>query len=171
MLLEGEDVPEEIGTTGDDLSPEAASPRKYGILVVDDEEAVRGVLNIGITRRGLAVWLAATGREALDLYRRHGQAIDVVLMDARMPGLDGPQTLAELQQLNPHVRCGFMSGHLGGYTELQLCDRGALAVIPKPFRLAQVVQGLWELVSKADWEPSNVGARPSDSRTWNHQRR
>jgi CheY-like chemotaxis protein len=123
---------------------------------VDDEEAVRGVLNIGMRHQGFAVWLAANGQEALDLYRRHRQAIDVVLMDVRMPGLDGPQTLAELQQLNPQVRCCFMSGYLGGYTDWQLCDRGALAVIQKPFRLAEVVQGLWELVNKADWEPSNL---------------
>jgi CheY-like chemotaxis protein len=142
--------------TGDYQSPEVPSPRKYGILVVDDEEAVRGVLNIGMSHQGFAVWLAANGQEALDLYRRHRQGIDVVLMDVRMPGLDGPQTLAELQQLNPQVRCCFMSGHLGSYTEWKLCDLGALAVLQKPFRPAEVAQVLWELASKADWEPSNL---------------
>jgi CheY-like chemotaxis protein len=47
------------------------------------------------------VWLAAGGQEALDLYQRHREAIDVVLLDVRMPGLDGPQTLAALRALNP----------------------------------------------------------------------
>src|SRR4051812_26454959 len=84
--------------------------RACGILIVDDEMCMRDVLNIGMRNYGFAVWLAADGQEALDVYRRHHEAIDVVLMDVRMPGLDGPQTLAGLQAQNPQGRRLFMGG-------------------------------------------------------------
>ncbi|HEY1862073.1 MAG TPA: response regulator [Gemmataceae bacterium] len=141
--------------------PNRATTGKYGILVADDEEGVRGVLAIGMRQHGFDVWLAADGQQALDLYRRHGESIDVVLLDVRMPGRDGPQTLAALQQLNPRVRCCFMSGDFDCYneegrcyTEERLRDMGAAAVIPKPFRLDQIGQMLCQLVSKADLSPS-----------------
>jgi CheY-like chemotaxis protein len=111
-------------------------------------------------QQGFAVWLAAGGGEALDLYRRHRRAIDVVLMDVRMPGLDGPQTLAAIQELNPQVRCCFMSGGLGSYTERGLRDLGAAALIGKPFRLAEVVRALWELASSYFLRAGGAGNVP-----------
>jgi CheY-like chemotaxis protein len=135
-------------------SPEAppAAPRTPGVLVVDDEGCVRGVLGIGMRRAGFAVWLAADGREALDLYRRHRESIDVVLLDVLMPGLDGPQTLAALRELNPQIRCCFMSGDLGGYTEERLRRLGAAAILQKPFRLDEVADVLGQLASNGRCE-------------------
>jgi CheY-like chemotaxis protein len=136
-------------------SPEApyATPRTYGVLVVDDEGGLRGVLDVGMRQEGFAVWLAANGREALDLYRRHRETIDVVLLDVLMPGLDGPQTLAALQALNPQIRSCFMSGDLGSYTEERLRGLGAAAILQKPFRLAEVAQVLRQLASHGRCEP------------------
>jgi CheY-like chemotaxis protein len=130
------------------------TPRQYGILIADDEGCVRSVLNLGMRQRGFAVYLAANGQEALDLYRRYRETIDVILLDVQMPGADGPRTLAALQELNPRVRCCFMSGDLGAYTENGLRDLGAVTVIPKPFRLAEVTQMLWETASEAELSPS-----------------
>jgi CheY-like chemotaxis protein len=138
------------------LGAPLATPRQYGILIADDEGCVRSVLNLGMRQRGFAVWLAADGREALDLYQRYRETIDVVLLDVQMPGVDGPRTLAALQALNPRVRCCFMSGDLGAYTEEWLRDLGAVAVIPKPFRLAEVTQILWEMASEAELSPSGL---------------
>jgi DNA-binding NtrC family response regulator len=121
------------------------------MLVVDDEPGVRGVLNNGMRQQGFTVWLAAGCEEALDLYRCHQEAIDVVLLDVCIPGQDGPQTLTALQELNPKVRCCFMSGDLGSYTVERLFNLGAAAVIRKPFRLAEVAETLAELASKAAW--------------------
>jgi CheY-like chemotaxis protein len=133
--------------------PVRGSLRKCGILVVDDEASVRGVLNVWMRQQGFVVWLAGGGQEALDLYWRHHMAIDVVLMDVRMAGLDGPRTLAALQQLNPQVRCCFMSGDLGSYTTEQLQNLGAAAVLAKPFDLDEVARVLCEQVGKRDARP------------------
>jgi CheY-like chemotaxis protein len=80
----------------------------------------------------------------------------VVLLDVRMPELDGPGTLAALQTLDPQVRCCFMSGYLGGYTEERLLSLGAAAVLPKPFQLANTVRLLWELAGMPELSPSRV---------------
>jgi CheY-like chemotaxis protein len=124
--------------------------RKPGILIVDDEEYVRAILQTWLRQQGFAVWLAADGQEALELYSRHREAIDVILLDVRMPRLDGPETLAAIQQLNPRVRCCFMSGDLGRYTESSLCTAGAAAVIRKPFQLAEVGRLVRELATNAE---------------------
>jgi CheY-like chemotaxis protein len=129
------------------------TPPKYGVLVVDDEAYVRGVLDVGLRREGVAVWLAADGRAGLDLYRQHSQEIDVVLLDVQMPGLDGPQTIAALRELDPGLPCCFMSGNLGKYTELYLLDLGEAAVLPKPFRLDEVAQLLEETARKGELRP------------------
>ena len=124
-------------------------PRQYGILVVHDDAAVRDLLDFGLRHQGFAVWLAANGQEALEQYRCHGATIDVALLDVLMPGLDGPQTLATLQELNPQIRCCFMSGDLGLYGEWKLQSMGAAVVFHKPFRLAEIAQVLRDLAGQS----------------------
>jgi CheY-like chemotaxis protein len=111
---------------------------KPGVLVVDDEHLVRIMVQLGLERNGFEVWLAGNGREALDLYREHREQIAVVLLDVRMPGLDGPGTLAALRKLNPDVPACFMSGDPGVYAPEELRQRGAAYVIAKPFHLDQL---------------------------------
>jgi len=120
--------------------------RGPGVLVVDDEEGVREVLDRGLQRYGFRVWLAASGPEALEVYRRHGAVIGAVLLDVRMPEMDGPQTLAALRRLDPAVPCCFMSGQTGAYTEEDLHAAGAAAFVRKPFQLADVAQVLHQLL-------------------------
>jgi CheY-like chemotaxis protein len=132
-------------------SPEAgpAAPRKRGILVVDDDADVRFVLGVALRQEGYATWLAANGLEALDLYWRNSRTIDLVLLDVRMPGLDGPQTLAALRDLNPRIHCCFLTGDFGGYSGGELGDLGA-AVLLKPFRLAEIARAVRQLAGMAE---------------------
>ena len=62
------------------------------VLVVDDERLVLRLLELALPQHGLAVHLAGGGAEAVAVYRRHRGRIGVVLLDVRMPGLDGPHT-------------------------------------------------------------------------------
>jgi len=108
---------------------------KPGVLVVDDEHMVRIMVQLGLERNGFEVWLARSGREAIDLYRRHAEEIAVVLLDVQMPGLDGLKTLEVLHELNPEVRACFMSGDTVACKPEELLERGAAYVIAKPFHL------------------------------------
>jgi CheY-like chemotaxis protein len=132
--------------TGEEHAWPAGQTPAAGVLVVDDEEMVRQVLSTGLRHHGFTVWSAADGLEALEVYRQHHDAIAVVLLDVKMPRLDGPHTLAALQQAHGSVRCCFMSGHTGGYSDAELLARGAERVFAKPFQLTELAQALNQVV-------------------------
>jgi CheY-like chemotaxis protein len=127
---------------------------------VDDDIAVRNLLKEVLWQHGFIVWLAGTGLQALELYQELHAHIDLVLLDVRMPGLDGPGTLVALQRLNPDIQCCFMSADPGEYTEEELLERGAVRILQKPLHLSQVVCFLWDLVS-----PSETGEDRSKSQS------
>jgi len=106
--------------------------RPCRVLVVDDDPSVLTSLERAFRLRGFAVLTATTGTQAVQLYRCHRRAISVVLMDVQMPDLDGPQTLAALRQIDPDLRCCFMSGGVAR-TEAELVAMGAVHVFDKPF--------------------------------------
>jgi DNA-binding NarL/FixJ family response regulator len=119
--------------------PGVETLRQIGVLVADDQDYIRYTLDRTLRGAGFLVWVAAGGREALDLYRAHPGAIDVVVLDVRMPGMDGPQTLAALREVAPRVRCCFLNGDFGVYTEAQLLAMGAGAVLYKPARPEKLI--------------------------------
>lgn len=110
------------------------------VLVVDDDSQVRGVLELGLQRHGFAVVVAEDGREAVELFHRMREQDEgespVVLLDVRMPGLDGPLVLAALQSLDAEVRAYFMTGDPAPYTADGLLALGARRVFAKPLDLA-----------------------------------
>jgi CheY-like chemotaxis protein len=113
--------------------------RGPGVLVVDDEYAVRVIVQLVLEDHGFQVWQADSGRAAIDLYRQHRDEITVVLVDISMPGLDGPRTLDALRQLNPEVVVAFMSGDLESYQANDLLGRGARCLIAKPCPVGDLV--------------------------------
>ena len=126
-------------------APQTAS-RRPGILVVDDDTDVRALLQAVLDQQGFVVWAAASGRQALELYQEWRSAIDLVLLDVCMAGLDGPQTLVGLRRLNPALCCCFMTGDAGRYTLDDLMAQGVRHVFQKPFRPFEVAQILRQLV-------------------------
>jgi DNA-binding NtrC family response regulator len=114
------------------------------ILVVDDELALRLLLETALRRHGFVVRLAAGGREALAAYRQ--EPSELVLMDLRMPDGDGLETLEALRALDPQVRCCLMSGDLGENKGADLLLRGALHTFQKPFVLRDLIATLWRLL-------------------------
>ena len=119
------------------------------ILVVDDEPILRVLLQTALPRSGFDVLLAADGTDAVDVYRRHRDRVAVVLMDVNMPGIDGPETLGELQKVNRDVCCCFMTGNAGAYADEELRRRGAATVFAKPFDLAELTQSLRRLAGRS----------------------
>lgn len=136
-----------VGAT--DPTKKASGPRQPAILVVDDETGVRTLLEVGLRHHGLDVRVAADGPQAVTIYSQFWREIDVVLLDVRMPEMDGPRTLASLRQINPDVCCCYMSGEIGGYTHEQLIDSGAIHFVRKPFQLADVAATLREIISSS----------------------
>jgi CheY-like chemotaxis protein len=132
-----------------------------GVLVVDDEYPVRKLVQVCLEVSGFDVWLAASGVEAARLYQKHQDRIAVVLLDVRMPGLDGPATLEALREINPEVRACFMSGDTGAYGNDDLRRRGAACFIAKPFRLDELVNVLRRVARGVPADGFDDRAEPS----------
>ena len=125
--------------------PSAALP---SILIADDDEFVRTTLDLGLRQAGFRPLLAAGGREAVALFRRHQDEVRAVLLDVTMPGLDGPGALAQIRQIDPQVPCCFMTGYSADYSAEGLLVRGAARVFDKPFRLDEVIESLGKLCGR-----------------------
>src|ERR1044072_1535888 len=77
--------------------------KKGSVLVVDDEEIMRDVLETLLSAEGYRVDLAKTGEEGLECYGR--RAYDVVLLDVSMPGMGGLRALEEILKADPEAVC------------------------------------------------------------------
>jgi DNA-binding NtrC family response regulator len=121
-------------------------PNAPGLLLVDDESMLLQLLEIIFSREGYRVFTCTSGQSAIDLFRREHQHIDLVLLDVCMPEIDGPQTLQELQRIQPSVRACFMSGFTGVYGTEALLGMGALRLFDKPFQIETLIQDISQLI-------------------------
>jgi two-component system cell cycle sensor histidine kinase/response regulator CckA len=104
------------------------------VLVVDDEPAVLNVAGRTLKRAGHQVLSAASGEEALNLAREHGGRIELVLLDLVMPGLTGPETLAQLDVVLPGIRVVTTSGYAEGQAAARFGSGRGVKFLQKPYR-------------------------------------
>jgi two-component system, cell cycle sensor histidine kinase and response regulator CckA len=118
------------------------------ILLVEDEEGLRGLNARGLTSRGYTVLQAANGVEAIEAIDRHPGKIDLVVSDVVMPEMDGPTLLKELRGRDPGVKIIFVSGYAEEAFAKNLPDEEKFAFLAKPFTLKQLVAAVKETIGK-----------------------
>ncbi len=129
--LEGSQQPERRGNDSS-IRPKVGTYRGR-VLVIDDSEDVRRVVSATLEVHGFDVLLAQDGEEGLAFYRVLHAAIDAVLVDIEMPGMDGIETFRRLQLVNPQVRAILWSGGALSRRIDEALRQGALAFLRKPF--------------------------------------
>jgi signal transduction histidine kinase/ActR/RegA family two-component response regulator len=102
------------------------------ILVVDDEPLSRRSICRLLSRDGHLTLSAGDGREALEVFGREGQSIELVLMDLDMPELDGFGAMLEMRRRRPEVRVVFLTGFVTDVRKRELYEAGASVVLNKP---------------------------------------
>jgi DNA-binding NtrC family response regulator len=112
--------------------------RKGNILVVDDEEIMREVLESILAQEGYRVELAKTGEEGLAKYAE--RAYDAVLLDVSMPGIGGLRTLEELLKLDPEAVVMMVTAYATFDTAVAAWQLGAFNCIRKPFENEQILR-------------------------------
>ncbi|HYB97442.1 MAG TPA: ATP-binding protein [Vicinamibacterales bacterium] len=134
---------------GSSIGHRTSAARGQGetILVVDDEEAVRKILRSTLEKAGYRVLLAVHGREALDVYRAHGAAISLVIIDMTMPVLGGVPTMRELVALNPDVRIIAASGIHDNQAPARAVGPQVKAFLAKPFTRDQLLRKVGDVVT------------------------
>ena len=130
----------------------AAKVRRFGpgnrrtVLLVEDEPLIiSGVTNC-LESIGCEVLAASDGLDALELFKRHQDRIDVVVQDYILPGRTGGELLKDFQGLKPGVPVIVVSGYPEGKQSRQLETDGAFAFLPKPFRLEQLIELIHQAV-------------------------
>lgn len=117
------------------------------VLVVDDEEPIRGMAEVMLGRMGFSVLLAEDGLAAIEKFQEHLAQIDLVLLDLTMPGLDGVETFRELRCLDPRVRVILSSGYGEDEAAKRLGNPKPAGFVAKPYELdslRQVVRKVFE---------------------------
>lgn len=116
------------------------------LLVVDDEEADRVVLQTILERAGHEVFVAGDGREALDLYE--GKGIEVVITDLQMKNVHGLELITIVRDFQPRPRIIAISGT--GEVQLDMAQAlGAEKTLTKPVRPDQLLTAVREILGRA----------------------
>ena len=105
--------------------------KKGSVLVVDDEDVMRDVLESLLIDEGYQVEMARTGEEGLDKFQH--KPFDVVLLDVSMPGIGGLRTLEELLKLDPETVVIMITAYATFDTAISAWQRGAFNCVRKPF--------------------------------------
>lgn len=105
--------------------------KKRIVMVVDDENLIRWSLSEKLTEAGYEVVEAGDGRSALALAQRNG--ISMMLLDYRLPDMDGLTVLDELQRVHPGCPVIMMSAHGAASVKTEALKKGVKEFIDKPF--------------------------------------
>ena len=138
------------------------------ILIIDDESNIRMMLRLALQHVGHAVETAADGPEGLEKFGPGGPGWDVVLLDQRMPGMEGLEVLREMRRRDPAARVVMITAF--GTIDLaeEALDAGAADFLRKPFTVdtlrGAVQAALWDAFARADDAPPAAPDRPRFSR-------
>ena len=125
--------------------PVAAPPPVEGwrgvgtALVIDDEKMVRHLVTRVLEQAGLTVLAAEDGQEGLELFREHGQGIDVAVVDLTMPGMGGIEVVGALRGLRPDLPFVLTSGFSAAEVAPQSAEFGIAGFLQKPFSTAALL--------------------------------
>jgi PAS domain S-box-containing protein len=138
-------VPAEPART---ISPVIAGTGR--VLIVDDEEAIRSLVEFTLTRLGYDVSGAETALDGVNLYREKmeaGERFDVVILDLTLPGgMGGKEALKRLIEIDPTVNAIVSSGYAMDSTMARYQDFGFRGVIAKPYEAAELGRTVYDVI-------------------------
>jgi CheY-like chemotaxis protein len=108
------------------------------VLLAEDEETLRILGEQMLKRLGLKVMVAADGVEAVDLFRKYREKINLVLLDLTMPRLDGGEALDKIHRIDPAARVVIVSGHSEADLAERFAGRNLVGILQKPYSLVRL---------------------------------
>ena len=124
----------------------AAHPGSTRVLIVDDDKGMVSTLSDILGACDYQVAVASSGHEAID--RARADTPHVVVMDIRMPGLNGVDTFRELKRLAPDSYVVFMTAYATSELVEEARREGAVEVLPKPIDMERLLDLIGEIVSR-----------------------
>ena len=119
---------------------------KMKLMLVDDEERLLSSIAKLLSKKGIDVITATSGAEAIEKLKH--QNIHVVILDVKMPGMDGNETLVEIKRLFPMVEVIMLTGHATVESAVDGLKFGATDYLMKPIGIDELIQKAEEAFEK-----------------------
>ena len=117
------------------------------LLLVDDEQSFVEIMSQRLRRRGFIVAYAFSGQEALNRLEAD-DSIDVVILDVKMPGMDGIETIRMIKKKRPLVKIIMLTGHATVNSAIEAMKLGAFDYLMKPCDLDELVLKVKEAANR-----------------------
>ncbi|MBA3009048.1 MAG: response regulator [Proteobacteria bacterium] len=124
------------------------------VLIVDDEKDFVEIFSLRLSSQGEKVSTAYSGREALSVLET--TAVDVVILDIRMPGMDGIQVLKQIKTLYPLVEVILLTGHGSTETAVEGMKLGAFDYLMKPADFKDIQDKLEAALKRKDEQEERI---------------
>jgi len=118
------------------------------ILWVDDEEIALEVWSLMLQKLGYTVLQARNGYEALKIFKKNKDRISLVLLDMRMPGMNGCEVYDRLKEIQPETKIILVSGYIDQHIIDELSRRDFNDYMKKPFRLKELSKKIEEVLAQ-----------------------
>ena len=141
-ITEGSTAKKEIKT-----SIETSPGGQETILIVDDEEIIRSMLQELLESLGYTIFLAIDGEDAVQLYSQRHDDIDLVIMDMIMPKMGGQETCLKLKEINPAIKVILSSGFSQDNAVQEILSAGVNGFIHKPFTIPELSKKIREVLN------------------------
>lgn len=128
------------------------------ILLVDDEEDVTRILSKRLSRRGYGCTTASNGIQALEAMER--EPFPIVVMDVKMPGLDGMAALLQMVARWPDSQVILLSGHADMQLAVQAMSQGAFGYLMKPVDFDELLFKIEDAAAQSRLESKGDVSRP-----------
>jgi len=118
------------------------------VLVTDDEETVLEVSKGLLEAMGYRVLIARDGNEAIEVYKKNRDDIDIVLLDIVMPNMGGSKVYERMKEINQDIRVLLLSGYSIDGEAREILERGCNGFIQKPFNIKELSAKLREILDE-----------------------
>lgn len=126
----------------------------FRVLVVDDEKEFLETIIKRLQKRNIFVEGAESGEKALEMVRTGN--FDVVLLDVKMPGMDGVETLREIKKVKPLTEVIMLTGHASVESGIEGMKLGAFDYLMKPMELEQLFEKLKDAYEKKHLQEQRI---------------
>ncbi len=135
------------------------------VLVVDDEQTVRELIQRVLQKQGYDVLLAKDGLEGIRAFEANAARIDLVFLDLTMPDVDGDETFRHLQEIKPDVKAILMSGYNEQDATQRFVSKSLAGFLAKPF----LVSDLREIVEEVQGHGGRIDDKSSPTPAHEHR--
>ncbi|MBN1881483.1 MAG: PAS domain S-box protein [Deltaproteobacteria bacterium] len=116
------------------------------ILVIDDESIVLSTMKDALEDAGYKLITSNSGRTGIEAFKEHQERIKLVILDIKMPDINGEEVFQELKKINGNVKVLFVSGYVNPKLRVKLLDDGAAGFRPKPFLVSELLEDIRKIL-------------------------